>query len=545
MKKLSRIAALLAASAMLFGFAACSDSDSGNPSPEEKNEELDSSSVSKWEFGDLQGKAAKISKADAEISDSPNATAVEALTEKLEAFPTHTETTEKLQYFYILEDVTYPATSGDKSMTILSKSDGSNYNFHNTYFGNYTSSSITETHSAGCLEIKGDALSIADVQGPFVVTIVTTNNGSGDKTDRYAYIKTGATLAAAIDAEPVEKASGAHGAGDTLKYTYSGTDKQTVVIGCGGGKSIRIFDVSVTEINTVVAVTGVTISSSDSVTELEKGGTTTLTATVAPTDATDKSVTWSIRGSDGQTATEAATIDSTGKVTAGTVSEATVVKVFATAGGVKSEAYSITIKAPAVVEGQATVSYFTGVSAENASYDAAGTSSDTTIVTAKDIAIAFGSGVDSTLFTTLTEDIYTTNSIKGYGVKSNKATLTANVSDTKADFVDANAEILTITATLTPVKNFTVQSISGQFVNGKSGNTLLFVNGTDTGLTKNKTLTLEEYKPATDIKGTAGTDLTIVFTIKANSSGVKQVSASDFQWTQVMNDIEIVVAEDK
>ena len=196
--------------------------------------------------------------------------------------------------------------------------------------------------------------------------------------------------------------------------------------------------------------------------------------------------------------------------------------------------------------GQAKVTYFTNV---GDSYSAAGASNDETIVKAKDITIKWGS--DVTIFSQCTTGVYTTNTIKGYGVQSDKYTLTENSklgSDgkTKADFVGTDAEILVVKATLTPVKNFTVKKISGQFVNGKSSETVLFVNGVDSGLEKNKTLDLKGYEPKTAIKGTAGSDVEIVFTIKASSDkGITQVTADDFQWTQVMNDIEIVVEADE
>lgn len=109
-----------------------------------------------------------------------------------------------------------------------------------------------------------------------------------------------------------------------------------------GSGTTYVGKVTITEINTVVAVESVTVNGD--VHELTAGGKTTLTAAVSPDNATDKTVTWSVTGDDGTTATTAATV-ANGVVTAGSVTADTVVKVFATAGGKKSEAYSITIKA--------------------------------------------------------------------------------------------------------------------------------------------------------------------------------------------------------
>ncbi|MDE6690418.1 MAG: Ig-like domain-containing protein, partial [Clostridia bacterium] len=105
-----------------------------------------------------------------------------------------------------------------------------------------------------------------------------------------------------------------------------------------------------------VAVTGVTISNAP--TTMTVGGTATLTATVAPDNATDKTVTWTT--SDSSIATVA-----NGVVTA---KAAGTVTITATAGG-KSDSVSITVSAGGSQSGQtvAAIESFTGVSGE--SYD--------------------------------------------------------------------------------------------------------------------------------------------------------------------------------
>ena len=141
----------------------------------------------------------------------------------------------------------------------------------------------------------------------------------------------------------------------------------------GSGTSY-VGKVTITEINTVVAVESVTINGD--VTELTAGGKTTLTATVSPDSATDKTVTWSVTGEDGESTTEAASVTN-GEVTAKSVAADTVVKVFAAAGGKKSEAYSITIKADTAPKGPTvtlfsfkdTSSTLTDVTIENADDD--------------------------------------------------------------------------------------------------------------------------------------------------------------------------------
>lgn len=92
--------------------------------------------------------------------------------------------------------------------------------------------------------------------------------------------------------------------------------------------------------NDPVAVTSITLNKSELT--LEVGGEYTLTATVAPDDATDKSITWA--SSDTAVATVA-----NGKVTAVAAGSATITA----KAGEKSAACSVTVSAPAVTDGLA------------------------------------------------------------------------------------------------------------------------------------------------------------------------------------------------
>ena len=95
-----------------------------------------------------------------------------------------------------------------------------------------------------------------------------------------------------------------------------------------------ICRVTVTE--PVVNVTSVTLDKTTL--ELETGGMTTLKATIAPTDATDKTVTWS---SDKESV---ATVDSNGKVTAVAPGEATIT--VTTKDGSKTATCKVTVTNP-------------------------------------------------------------------------------------------------------------------------------------------------------------------------------------------------------
>ncbi len=102
-----------------------------------------------------------------------------------------------------------------------------------------------------------------------------------------------------------------------------------IITATAGGKSAQC---SVTVKKAFVAVTDITLSRTDLF--LEKGETATLTATVAPADATDKTVSWS--SSDASVAT----VSSSGLVTAVKAGKATIT---ATAGG-KSAQCVVSVK---------------------------------------------------------------------------------------------------------------------------------------------------------------------------------------------------------
>ena len=104
-----------------------------------------------------------------------------------------------------------------------------------------------------------------------------------------------------------------------------------------GGKTASC---KVTVKDAVVAVTGVTLNKSDL--SLESGASETLTATVAPADATNKKVTW--KSSDAAVAT----VDANGKVTGVKAGEATIT--VTTEDGGKTATCKVTVKPNLVSE---------------------------------------------------------------------------------------------------------------------------------------------------------------------------------------------------
>lgn len=511
MKKITRIAALLAATALLFGAIGCSDDDGDGsgyvPAPEPEQGESTS-----YDFADLT-----------EADFATLGVTVTGSNDIKIATPNTADTP-----YMVLGGKVGIVTTAASKLSVKPKNDAPVAIGFNTNGLNQTANNTTAVGAT----VTIDHFITYPVEAGKKYQLAITSGGQANNTAHYFVV---------TDTAGKILASKACSSSTTDAVTLDAFDATEAVIRLTVHRSNSsgtsyVGKVTITEINTVVAVESVTVNGD--VHELTAGEKTTLTATVSPDNATDKTVTWSVTGEDGTTTTTAATVTD-GVVTAGSVTANTVVKVFAKAGEKTSAAYSITIKPKAVVEGEATVTYFAD-SANATEYSAAGKSSDESVVTAKDIEIAWGSDVTSQ-FTQSDTGIYTTNSVTGYGIQSEKINTTAE-DGVKFDFAQDGNEIVTVKVTLTPVKNFTVQKISGKFVNGKSGNTVLSINGTDSGLAKSKTLTLENYTPATAIKGTAGQDLTITFAIKA--SGKMNVTSKNFQWTQVMNDIEIVVVAD-
>ncbi len=124
----------------------------------------------------------------------------------------------------------------------------------------------------------------------------------------------------------------------TVTAVKAGTAEITAA---AGGKTAKC---TVTVKQGVVAVTSVTLS--QTTLALEEGKTATLTATVAPDNATDKSVTWTSSNSG------VATVSATGKVTA--VKEGTA-EITATAGG-KSAKCTVTVKKKVIAVTSVTLS---------------------------------------------------------------------------------------------------------------------------------------------------------------------------------------------
>ena len=150
--------------------------------------------------------------------------------------------------------------------------------------------------------------------------------------------KTAYTSPADLYGEAVYVAQIAYANGAEQTYTF--TDDYQYVGIRSNGSALYLDEVTITWGGSVVpptpvSVTGVTLSKTAA--ELEEGKTLSLTATVAPSDATNKTVTWSTSNA------AVATVDSNGKVTAVKAGTATIT--VKTADGNFTATCVVTVKA--------------------------------------------------------------------------------------------------------------------------------------------------------------------------------------------------------
>lgn len=156
------------------------------------------------------------------------------------------------------------------------------------------------------------------------VIIHYTGNGGTNETKKF-YLEDGATITLPEPTSSVEGEVFAYWTKDSVEFNLSDIVK-------GTSESPAEYTL-VAHFQAGIPVTGVTITGSSSV---EVGSKITLTATVAPDNASNKDVTWTITDGSDCATINAATGELTG-VKAGTV------KVTATAGGVPSAEFTVTV----------------------------------------------------------------------------------------------------------------------------------------------------------------------------------------------------------
>ena len=214
MKKITRIAALLAATALLFGAIGCDDGGSGGgnggDSDDDGNNNNGDAVTYVWDFAtpDLVALATETS-TDENTSGKPK----------------------------IPAESYYESTPAGLTLTLPA---GGVFNKIDATTSSNKVSGIGA--SKGAIEpSKGSDLTVK-VKGPF--TAVMLCGANSDKTDRYAYIKADGEEVAA----PSKDNNTLKGSGEALTYAYEGTDEVTLAFGVSSGY-VRIYDIKITTEN--------------------------------------------------------------------------------------------------------------------------------------------------------------------------------------------------------------------------------------------------------------------------------------------------------
>ena len=149
--------------------------------------------------------------------------------------------------FMLKEDVAYPST-GRTGLTMTLKSLDENgvpirYGKWDAEKPSPTQTAIRKTVSAGMIQAGKEFLEIAEVQGPFTISITYASNANSDKTDRSVLLKIGGKEYP----DPKYPAS-VPAAGTVFTQKYDATDKVPVIIGSkatGENNFVRIYDVRI------------------------------------------------------------------------------------------------------------------------------------------------------------------------------------------------------------------------------------------------------------------------------------------------------------
>lgn len=163
--------------------------------------------------------------------------------------------------------------------------------------------------------------------------LLGTQTAWGQSTGTTQGVKVGSTDVTTVNDAPVTN-------GD-IKEATSGSPVKVTVTDKTGGTTPQVAKVTVVRYDQV-KVTGITVTSAGNVTEMNGNAQLQMSATIVPTYADNKTVTWSVASAAGSSAT--ATIDaSTGLLRAGTVQGDVVVTAMAADGSAVSDSKTITI----------------------------------------------------------------------------------------------------------------------------------------------------------------------------------------------------------
>ncbi len=190
---------------------------------------------------------------------------------------------------------------------------------------------VVKAALSASLKVNGATGTLKLETGSNVTLVPAVTGGSGSYT--YQYVMKNAATGSTVVLKGYSSATSYTG-----PLTTAGTKIFTVKAKDSTGTVVASNSVTVVVSNATVSVTGVSLNKT-SVT-LTEGETMTLTATVSPTNATNKAVSWSSSN------TSVATVDSTGKVTAKAEGTATIT--VKTSDGSKKATCAVTVKAKSV-----------------------------------------------------------------------------------------------------------------------------------------------------------------------------------------------------
>ena len=148
--------------------------------------------------------------------------------------------------FMLKEDVAYPST-GKTGLTMTLKS--LDENGVPVRYGKWDAEKPIPTHTAiknhsnGLIQGGNEFLEIAEVQGPFTISITYSSNAKSDRTDRSLLLKIGGK-----EYSDPKYPSSIPAVGAIFTQRYDGTDKVPVVIGTkasGENNAVRIYDVRI------------------------------------------------------------------------------------------------------------------------------------------------------------------------------------------------------------------------------------------------------------------------------------------------------------
>lgn len=242
MKKLTKAAALLVATALLFGTVAC-NSDDGDDSPKTNgsqpvNNGSEPGPSSGGTGGEGTGESGDSGNKVTYTWDFSNTDLTSVPAWSAYADSDSTTSGAELLKVNLDADATYESTPAGLTLKMPKDSQYNKVSPSVAKSGSVTAEGATN----GSIELGGKVVDkefSVSVKGPFTVKMVDGANSSEDKTDRYAFIKVNGDEVVA----PNKASTTIPAAGEVLSYSYTGED--TVTVSFGATKIVRIYTITI------------------------------------------------------------------------------------------------------------------------------------------------------------------------------------------------------------------------------------------------------------------------------------------------------------